>query len=93
MTLAKIEKEENISSERMEKALKVLELIENGTFEQLFLKKFLEGIKCNKDLTDFIQTNNTTEEGALLWIILKSMFVTTAPKSTTQPNAITANGY
>lgn len=66
MTLAKIENEENISSERMEKALKVLELIENGTFEQLFLKKFLEGIKCNKDLTDFIQTNNSTEEGALL---------------------------
>ncbi len=66
MTLAKIEKEENISSERLEKALKVLELIENGTFEQLFLNKFLEGIKCNKDLTDFIQTNNTTEEGALL---------------------------
>lgn len=67
MTLAKIEKEEKISSsERMEKALKVLELIENGTFEQIFLKKFLEGIKCNKDLTDFIQTNNTTEEGALL---------------------------
>ena len=66
MTLAKIEKEENISSERLEKALKVLELIENGTFEQLFLNKFLEGIKCNKDLTDFIQTNNTTEEGVLL---------------------------
>lgn len=66
MTLAKINKEE-VSSERLEKALKVLELIENGTFEQLFLKKFLEGMKCNKDLTDFIQTNNTTEEeGALL---------------------------
>lgn len=66
MTLAKIEKEENISSERMEKALKVLELIENGTFEQLFLNKFLEGIKCNKDLTDFIQTNKTPEEGGAL---------------------------
>lgn len=60
MTLAKIENEENISSERMEKALKVLELIENGTFEQIFLNKFLEGIKCNKDLTDFIQTATTS---------------------------------
>ena len=60
MTLAKIEKEENISSERMEKALKVLELTENGTFEQIFLNKFLEGIKCNKDLTDFIQTATTS---------------------------------
>ena len=67
MALAKIEKEE-VSSERLEKALKVLELIENGTFEQLFLKKFLEGIKCNKDLTDFIQTQNSQEEdmGAML---------------------------
>lgn len=66
MVLAKIKNKEKNNPERIETALQLLEAVENGTFENLFLEKFFQGLKEKGLPTDFIQTNNTTEEGALL---------------------------